>query len=179
MRAPPIVLAVAVVGVAGVAPAAAGAHPARIGAGRHCVVWIAPTSGRAPSKMSRMRCYTRFSRAVQVARGRPPKGFPNPATGVLPHASTLISTDFDGGRMSGMSLTWTVSNTNGCNGGFQYSAAGMPSGWNDRVSSSQSAHGCASNIHFHNTNFGGATISCTCATMGTMNNQTSSETRSQ
>ena len=74
---------------------------------------------------------------------------------------------------------WTVSNTAGCNGGAQFSAASMPSGWNDRVSSSQSAHGCAHNRHFHDTNFGGVGINCTCATMGTMNNQTSSETWSQ
>lgn len=179
MRAPPIVLAVAVVAVAGVAPAAAGAHPARIAAGRHCVVWIAPTSGRAPSRLSPMRCYTALARALGVARGRPPKGFADPKTGLVPDASTLISTDFKGANMAGASLTWTVSNTNGCNGGFQYSAASMPSGWNDKVSSSQSAHGCASNVHFHNTNFGGATITCTCATMGAMSNQTSSETWSQ
>ena len=177
MRASPIVLAVAA--VTGFAPAAAGAHPGRVAAERHCVVWIAPTNGAAPSKVSNMRCFTQRSRAVRVARGRPPKGFPDPATGVLPQASTLISTDFDGGGMSGDTLTWTVSNPNGCNGGFDYSAASMPSGWRDRVSSSQSAHGCASNIHFHNRNFGGAAITCTCSTMGAMNNQTSSETWSQ
>ncbi|MGH3075322.1 MAG: hypothetical protein ACRDQC_10360 [Gaiellales bacterium] len=126
-----------------------------------------------------MRCYTALARALGVARGRPPKGFADPKTGLVPDASTLISTDFNGANMAGASLTWTVSNTNGCNGGFQYSAASMPSGWNDKVSSSQSAHGCASNVHFHNTNFGGATITCTCATMGAMSNQTSSETWSQ
>lgn len=179
MRASPIVLAVLAVAGTGFAPAVAGAHAPRIATSRHCVVWIAPASGRAPSKVSKMRCFTRFQRALRVAHGRAPKGFPDPATGVIPHASTLISTDFDNANFAGTSLTWTVSNTNGCNGGFQYSAASMPSGWNDRVSSSKSAHGCASNIHFHNTNFGGAAITCTCATMGAMNNQTSSETWSQ
>jgi hypothetical protein len=179
MRVSPTVLVVATVAMTGFAPAAAGADTGRVTTARHCVVWIAPTSGRAPSKMSKVRCFTRFSRALRVAHGRPPKGFPDPMTGVLPDASTLISTDYDGGGMSGTTLTWTVSNTNGCNGGFQYSAASMPSGWNDRVSSSQSAHGCASNIHYHNTNFGGAAITCTCSTMGAMNNQTSSETWSQ
>jgi hypothetical protein len=177
MRATPFVLAVAAVATTGFAPAA-GAHAQRARAARHCVVWIAPTNGRAPSKLSRLRCYRRISHALRVAHGRPPRGFRNAAAGIVPRASTLISTDYDGSNMSGTSLTWTVSNTSGCNGGFQYSAA-MPSGWNDRVSSSQSAHGCAHNRHFHDTNFGGAGINCTCATMGTMNNQTSSETWAQ
>ena len=175
MRATPFVLVVAAVAATGLAPAA-GAHTVRAPAARHCVVWIAPTSGRAPSKVSKLRCYTRFSHALRVARGPAPHGFSGATTGVVPHASTLISTDFNGANMSGTSLTWTVSNTNGCNGGFQYSAASMPSGWNDRVSSAQSAHGCASNVHFHNANFGGAAITCTCSTMGAMSNQTSSET---
>jgi hypothetical protein len=179
MRASPIALAVAAVAVTGFAPAAAGARAPRVATARHCVVWIAPAGGRAPSRVSKMRCFTRFSHAVRVAHSRPPKGFPDPATGVLPHAGTLISTDYDTANFAGSSLMWTVSTTNGCNGGFQYSAASMPSGWNDRASSSKSAHGWASNIHFHNTNFGGAAITCTCATMGAMNNQTSSETWSQ
>jgi hypothetical protein len=178
MRATPLVLVVAAVAATGFAPAA-GAHAVRGPAARHCVVWIAPTSGRAPSKMSKLRCYARFSHALRVARGPAPRGFSRSGTGVLPHASTLISTDFDLANMAGASLTWTVSNTAGCNGGAQFSAASMPSGWNDRVSSSRSAHGCAHNRHFHDTNFGGAGINCTCDTMGTMNNQTSSETWSQ
>jgi hypothetical protein len=178
MRATPFVLAVAAVAATGLAPAA-GAHAHRGPAVRHCVVWIAPANGRASSKVSRLHCFRRFSRALRVARGPAPKGFPDPRTGIVPHASTLISTDYDVGGFSGTTLTWTVSNTSGCNGGFQYSAASMPSGWNDRVSSSKSAHGCAHNRHFHDTNFGGAGITCTCSTMGTMNNQTSSETWSE
>jgi hypothetical protein len=178
MRATPFVLAVAAVATAGFVPAA-GAHAQRAPGARHCVVWIAPTNGRAPSKVSKLHCYGRLSHALRVAHGRPPRGFPSPNTGIVPNASTLISTDYNLANMTGDSLTWTVSNTSGCNGGFQYSAASMPSGWNDRVSSSQSAHGCAHNRHFHDTNFNGAGINCTCSTMGTMNNQTSSETWAQ
>jgi hypothetical protein len=174
MRVTPIALAVAAMATTGFAPSA-GAHASRGPAARHCVVWIAPTSGRAPSRVSKLRCYGRLSHALRVARGPAPRRFA-PHTGVIPHASTLISTDYNLADMAGDSLTWTVSNTSGCNGGFQYSAASMPTGWNDHVSSSQSAHGCAHNRHFHETNFGGAGINCTCATMGTMNNQTSSET---
>jgi hypothetical protein len=75
MRASPFVLAVAALATTGFAPAA-GAHVQRAAPARHCVVWIAPTTGRAPSKVSKMRCYTRFSHALLwAARGRPPKGF--------------------------------------------------------------------------------------------------------
>ena len=74
MRASPFVLAVAAVATTGFAPAA-WAHVQPTAPARHCVVWIAPTTGRAPSKVSRMHCFRRFSRAVHVARGRPPKGF--------------------------------------------------------------------------------------------------------
>ena len=71
MRASPLVLAVAAVAMTGFAPAA-GAHAQRAATARHCVVWIAPTTGRAPSKVSKMRCFRRFSRAVQShAAGRP------------------------------------------------------------------------------------------------------------
>ena len=125
MRATPFVLVVAAVAATGLAPAA-GAHTVRAPAARHCVVWIAPTSGRAPSKVSKLRCYTRFSHALRVARGPAPHGFSGATTGVVPHASTLISTDFDNANMAGASLTWTVSNTAGCNGGAQFSAASMP-----------------------------------------------------
>jgi hypothetical protein len=180
MRAIPSVLAVAVAAVASTGFASAAealAHHAA--APRHCVVWIAPAYGRAPSRVSRPRCYGRLSHALRVARGPAPRGFPDPKTGVEPLASTLISTDYDAANFTGTSLTWTVSNTSGCNGGFQYSAASMPSGWNDRVSSSKSAHGCATNRHFHDSNFNGSGINCTCSTMGTMSNQTSSETWSE
>ena len=178
MRATPLVLAfVAVASTGFTSSPGAAAQPAA--APRHCVVWSAPASGRAPSKVSHLRCYRQLSRAMHVARGPAPRGFPDPRTGVEPLASTLISTDFDAANFTGTSLTWTVSNTSGCNGGFQYSAASMPSGWNDRVSSSKSAHGCATNRHFHDTNFNGSGITCSCATMGTMSNQTSSETWSE
>jgi hypothetical protein len=176
MRVTPFVRAVAAFTATGFAPSA-GAHAQRSTAVRHCVVWIAPASGGAPSRMSRLRCYGRLSHALRVAHG--PRTFAGSAAGAGPPASTLISTDYDAANFTGTSLTWTVSNTSGCNGGFQYSAASMPSGWNDRVSSSKSAHGCATNRHFHDRSFGGSGINCSCATMGTMSNQTSSETWSE
>jgi hypothetical protein len=178
VRVTPFVLAIAAFTATGFAPSA-GAHAQRTTAVRHCGVWIAPASGGAPSAMSNLRCYGRLSRALRVARGPAPRAFAGSSVGADALASTLISTDYDAASFTGTSLTWTVSNTSGCNGGFQYSAASMPSGWNDRVSSSKSAHGCATNRHFHDGSFGGSGINCTCTTMGTMSNQTSSETWSE
>jgi hypothetical protein len=74
MRASPIVLAVAA--VTGFAPAAAGAHPGRVAAERHCVVWIAPTNGAAPTKVSNMRCYTQRSRVCGSHAADRRKGSP-------------------------------------------------------------------------------------------------------
>jgi hypothetical protein len=175
-------VAVALAAVIGSEPGAAGARVVGSAAGpaRHCVVWIAPTSGRAPSRISGMRCFASMTAAMRVARGRAPASFAGRGgRGRIASASTLISTDYGQGNFAGDSLTWTVSNSSGCAGGGTYQAASMPSGWNDRVSSSKSAGGCAENDHFQNTNFLGSAITCTCATMGSLNNETSSETWSQ
>jgi hypothetical protein len=150
-------------------PAQAGGRPAP----RHCVVWISPAGQTGHSSLSAMRCFSTFRSAKRYARGPAPRAF-RAATDVTIEASTTISIDYDGANFSGSSLTGSVANSAGCNG-FSYSAASMPSGWNDRVSSSHSYAACDVNRHFHDVNFLGAGIVCTCATMGTMTNQTSSE----
>lgn len=166
-----VVAAVTVFGLVGAAPGGAATAAAR-----HCVVWIAPVSAQAGhSRVSPLRCFARFAQAQRVARGPAPSGFGSVSDGVTPDVSTTISIDHDGSSYSGSTLTWTVANSFGCNGG-SYQAASMPSGWNDRVSSSHSYAGCAQNNHYHDANYLGSLIVCTCATMGTMNNQTSSET---
>jgi hypothetical protein len=140
---------------------------------RHCVVWIAPIDSSGHSKMSALHCFHDKSAARRFAHGPAPAHFAA-ATGAAETSSTTISIDYDSSGFSGTSLIWSVSNTAGCNG-FTYSAASMPTGWNDRVSSSHSYSGCANNRHYHDTNFLGAGIDCTCSTMGTMSNETSSE----
>jgi hypothetical protein len=142
--------------------------------GRHCVLWISPVNALGHSSLSAMRCFGYFKNAQHYAHGPAPRRFALASGDVVATASTTISIDYDSSGFSGTSLTWTVSNTAGCNG-FTYSAASMPTGWNDRVSSSHSYGGCADNKHFHDSNFGGSGIICTCSTMGTMNDQTSSE----
>jgi hypothetical protein len=155
----------------------AGSAPAQAGAsspGRHCVVWISPATNGGHSPLSPLHCFTTQATANRFATGPAPSRFQT-TTGQIATASTRISIDYDSSGFTGTTLTWTVANSAGCNG-YNYSAASMPSGWNDRVSSSHSYNGCANNDHYHDTNFLGAGIVCTCSTMGTMNNQTSSET---
>jgi hypothetical protein len=162
--------------------AAAGAGSASTGSVvRHCVVWIAPINNKGVSRVSPLECFWSLARAERYEHGQAPTGFVTlgPNAGLVPQASTTISVDYDAANFTGSTLTWSVGNSSGCNGGFSYSAASMPSGWNDRVSSSHSRNGCASNDHFHNVNFLGDVLTCTCATMGDMNNQTSSETWTQ
>jgi hypothetical protein len=172
MRARPIWICVLVLaGVIGqAAPAGAKPQPAA----RHCVVWISPVGVTGSSTVSTPTCFTSFRTAQHRARGAAPLSFARATGADVIAASTTISVDYDGANFSGTTLTWTVPNSSGCNG-FTYSAASMPSGWSDRVSSSKSFAGCSLNRHFHDVNFLGSGIICTCATMGAMANQTSSE----
>jgi len=170
MRARTIIVA------AMLASIAAGSSPAQAKTGkaeRHCVVWIAPVGASGESKLSEMHCFSDQTTATRYAQGRSPSRFQADSE-LIAASSTIISIDYDASNFTGTTLTWSVDNSSGCNG-FTYSAASMPSGWNDHVSSSHSYGGCAANRHFHDSNFGGAGIVCTCSTMGTMNNQTSSE----
>jgi hypothetical protein len=172
MRARPLcICAFMLLGAIGpAAPAAGRSQPAAA----HCVVWISPVGASGHSTVSAPHCFASFQAAQRRAIGRAPAAFARAADGDVIAASTTISIDYDGANFSGATLTWSVP-TAGCAAGFSYSAASMPSGWNDRVSSSRSFAGCSTNRHFHDSNFLGGGIVCTCATMGTMNNQTSSE----
>jgi hypothetical protein len=170
MRLRTMVLFVSIVPLAGLLGPGVGSAQVRA---RHCVVWISPESPSGPSKISPMRCFSGSAHAARYARGPAPAAFVGTSASAAT-TSTTISIDYDSSGYTGSTLTWTVSNTAGCNGS-SYSAASMPSGWNDRVSSSHSYAGCAHNAHYHDTNFLGAGINCTGSTMGTMNNQTSSE----
>jgi hypothetical protein len=170
MRARTVTLVVALgalINAAAPAQASSGPPP------KHCVVWISPVDSSGSSKLSSMRCFAGQAAANRYAVGTAPQRF-RARTGAVATSSTRISIDYDASGFTGTTLTWTVANSSGCSG-FNYSAASMPSGWNDRVSSAHSYGGCANNQHYHDTDFLGAGIVCTCSTMGTMSNQTSSE----
>jgi hypothetical protein len=129
---------------------------------QHCVVQIEPlTPGKVASAMSEASCFDSFSDAQAIVP--------------LSH-TTVISIDYRDSNFSGSTLTWVVdSSYGGCTTGYSYAAPSMPSGWNDVVSSARTYAGCSYNRHYEHTNYGGSKIDCYCATMGAMNDKTSSE----
>lgn len=87
----------------------------------------------------------------------------------------VIGINYSSPNYQGSSLVWVVNNTVGCNTGYSYVSPTMPSGWNDVVSSARTYGGCNNNPHYEHTYYSGAVLNCTCATMGVMDNATSSE----
>ncbi|MGH2448816.1 MAG: hypothetical protein ACRDFS_09490, partial [Chloroflexota bacterium] len=128
-------------------------------------------------------CFQTFPEAIHAATGGavslPPNTAPAQLTQAMldvPSTSTVIGEDYMDSGFGGQNLTWyESSDINGCTDGSYYTAASMPSGWNDDVSSARSFGGCATYNHFENVNFGGSRLTCTYSSMGAMNDQTSSE----
>lgn len=163
-------------------PASAHARPAA--SGHHCIVQISPVlPGQTSSQMSAPRCFATFRQAISAATS----GAVRVSSSVTPRtlsarmlrperltATVVLSIDYVNSNYQGNTLTWYDSGTAGC-AANTYSASSMPSGWNDVISSSHRYDSCTHNPHFENVNFGGAIYPCTCATMGVMNDKTSSE----
>lgn len=155
--------------------------------GKHCVVEIESIQhGAAESKMSEAVCFDTFSKAisastlgeVRLAEGFQPAHL-TPSMLVGTSSTTVIGIDYSSPNFQGSSLVWYANNTVGCNTGSSYAASTMPSGWNDVVSSAQTYGGCNNNPHYEHNNWTGASLTCTCSSMGVMDNQTSSERWSQ
>ena len=91
-------------------------------------------------------------------------------------SQVVIGIDWDDTNFGGSSNTWTVSGS-GCSNSVKYSASSMPSGWDNRVSSARGYSGCNYYYHYQDTNYGGSSVVCNteCATMGSLDNATSSE----
>lgn len=153
---------------------------------RHCVVQIAPLQpGQTASKVSESVCFDNFADAISAAT----KGAVHLAPTILPGeltpeilespSATVIGIDYSEPNFQGSTLVWTTDNTVGCNTGFMYESPTMPSGWNDVVSSAAAYGGCNNYRHFADIYYGDPVKTCTCATMGVMDNQTSSEKWSQ
>lgn len=166
--------------MAGIVSAAASA-----GADGNCVVKIDPVQpGQQSSQVSQPQCFATFAQAIAAATGGTvhlsPTAQPSQLTqGMLsaaPDTSTVIGIDYVNSSFGGNSLTWTVGN-GGCAVGVHFEASSMPSGWNDVVSSAKSFANCNTYTHFENSGFTGAELNCgpSCATMGAMNDKTSSE----
>jgi hypothetical protein len=129
-------------------------------------------------------CYASFAASIAAATGGrirlPASTKPSSITraeisawNAVPANTFVLSIDWKDANFTGPSLTWTQSSD--C-GSFQ--AAGMPSGWNDVVSSVVTSADCANSL-FQNSNFGGSRLDISKNTsrgaLGSFNDLTSSE----
>lgn len=89
-------------------------------------------------------------------------------------SSYVLGINWDLANYAGDSKVWEASS--GCGPGKAWNVASINADWNNRISSAQGKSGCDRFIHFENTNYGGASLTCTpnCATMGVMSNAASS-----
>lgn len=146
----------------------------------HCIVEIRSDQSANPGIAGAPTCYPTFSAAIFAATAGTvlldesfePKHLTDEMLEPAPEDHTIIGVAYSGSDYSGTSLTW-IGHGN-CGWFTSYSASSMPSGWDNVISSAIEYAGCANNPYFEHTNFGGASIDCTCATMGVMDNQASS-----
>ncbi len=69
--------------------------------------------------------------------------------------------------------SWTAAS--GCTATLSWTLDYVGDAWNDRISSAQGFSGCNRYEHYENSGRSGSLYVCNCATMGVMNDQTSSE----
>jgi hypothetical protein len=160
----------------------------------NCVVFIDPVAeGETTSRVHSARCFSTFAEAMAYASGGRLKLAANASRDQYSLAElsastagvTIIGRDYEDPNYScnifGPCLDWTVNNDFGCTGGRNYVASSMPTvdgfNWNDQLSSTKAFAGCSRNQNFEHANYGGALRNClpNCATMGVMNDATSSK----
>ena len=160
---------------------AAVTRPATTSQGQDCVAQAEPAGSVATPTAT---CYSSFSAAISAATGGrvhlPAATTPASVTSqmidawnAVPSTSFVLSVDYKDADFSGGSLTWTQSTNCG-----KFQAAGMPSGWNDVLSSLVTSAGCANTL-YQNANFGGMTVSISRNTarsgLGSFNDLTTSQ----
>src|SRR6266498_3369757 len=152
----------------------------------HCYALLSPVDGKSEnsSHVLEAACFDTFAKAMEAAtKGRvhlDPTVRPENVTNEelnnvdgtdLPATQVVIGIDWDYANYGGSSYTWVVAD-NGCTDTIQYSVSSMPSGWNDRVSSSRAYSNCNYYYHYQNTNFSGSYNVCNtdCPGMGSLDN---------
>lgn len=162
-----------------------GATAAVAGGRGHCVASIAPlgTTAAVPAVV----CYSTFSEAIAVAtsgRVRLAVDATSVDTATLEQdgavstpavaaSSPLLAIEYLGSGYTGATLSLYGSSGTGCSGGVTYGFSSMGSGWNDTISSAKAFSGCTGR-HYENSGYSGLLIDCACASMGAMDNRTSS-----
>jgi hypothetical protein len=160
---------------------AATTQPAAASEGQNCVAEAEPAGSMVTPVAT---CYSSFSAAIRAATGGkvtlPATARPASVTSQMidawnagPSTTFVLSVDYKDADFNGASLTWTQSTNCG-----KFQASGMPSGWNDVISSLVTSTGCANTL-YQNANFGGMTVSISRNTarsgLGSFNDLTSSQ----
>lgn len=147
---------------------------------QHCVAEATPGGDAAPAVVLAL-CFPAFAQAILFATGGtvvlPADFAAQDITSRLlepaPDNHLVLGIDYEHINYGGNTLTWTGDAL--CSPTQSYYTNSMPGGWNDVVSSAKGFASCDTYIHYEHTFFGGATLTCTCSSMGVMNDATSSE----
>ncbi len=157
-------------------------------AGSHCAVGVAPIVSGQPTRAPVINCFSSFAESIEFATsGRVQLDAADAQVSATQLAKAgaattepslaagpLLGVEYDGANFSAGSLALYGTSGSGCFG-VTYGFAGMPAGWNDRVSSARAYSGCDSR-HYANGSYGGEVRVCAtvCTGFGAMTNRTSS-----
>jgi len=143
----------------------------------HCVATAEPNRMDSPVDV---RCFQSFAEAISAATGGTVKvrqgqrALSEAGLAPTPLAtSTVVGIEYKDANFGGSSLTLSTPGIFQCAGGAYVNWNSMPSGWDNTIGSARSYAGCKSG-HFEYVNNGGSVRICGCATMGAMNDKTSS-----
>jgi hypothetical protein len=92
------------------------------------------------------------------------------------NGASLIGQDFDRPNGQTLLVQWFGAG-GGCAGGNSYAVGNVGASLNDRFESSRAFSGCSRDPHYRDQYYTGAVMPCgtNCGTLGSMNNQTTSE----
>jgi hypothetical protein len=154
----------------------------------HCAVGVSPITPGQPTPAPVITCFSTFAESMEFAtRGKVQLDAADAtvsaqqlvesgavATANALAAGPLLGVEYDGSNYSGGSLALYGTGGSGCYG-VTYGFAGMPGGWNDRVSSARAYSGCDS-WHYDSSGYRGSVRVCAtvCSGFGAMTNRTSS-----
>lgn len=134
---------------------------------RHCLLTVTGKDANGTFQTTPMRCFKTYNE-VLAARGLGREAYGTSATALQAQLTWAIGIHYEHENYGGSSFTVSGSD---CKGG----GLPVPSGWNDRISST--LNGCGSIVHYQHINYSGATFTTSGGggnITGSMNDQTSS-----
>lgn len=156
-------------------------------AGRHCVNHLEHLAGSArEARVVSVICFSTFADALNHATG----GRANARAGLTPNAVTASMVESEAGTLAtvvigidwqypnysnvGWTAVWEASG--GCTTTQSWALSYVGAFYEDKISSAKGYSNCNRFHHWEHPSYGGAVLICrpNCATMGLMNDQTSS-----